>query len=96
MFIWDVHEDIYIEVLDEYGNIIAQSDNERLIPEHIEVDLARGQYFVAVHGQRSHAFNGAIYTINVETSGNDVGDASIKRCRSMPSLMEPRRMAILI
>lgn len=75
MFVWDTHEDLYVRILDEYGNILAQSDNERHIPEHIEVDLSRGQYFVAVYGERYYDFNGTVYTINVETSGYDVGDA---------------------
>lgn len=75
MFVWDRNEDLYVEVLDEYGNIIVQSDNGSLTPEHIEVDLSRGQYFVAVRGQRSYGFDGVIYTINAETAGEDVGDA---------------------
>ena len=76
MFVWDVHEDLYIQVLDEYGQGIAQSDNGSLIPEHIEINLPRGQYFVAVYPQGyGSSFNGVIYTINVETSGYDVGDA---------------------
>ena len=75
MFVWDVHEDLHVRVLDEYGNVVAQSNNNRLIPEHIEEDLSRGQYFITVSGSAYGSFNGAIYTINVKTSGNDVGDA---------------------
>jgi hypothetical protein len=75
MFFWATNEDLSVQVLDEYGNPVAESDNGRLIPEHIEVFLARGQYFVAVYAQRTGAFNGAIYTIDVETSAYDVGDA---------------------
>jgi hypothetical protein len=75
MFVWAGNEDLYVRILDEYGNIVAQSDNERLVPEQIEVSLSRGQYFVAVYAERSGDFNGAIYTINVETFGSDVGDA---------------------
>ncbi|UCD51663.1 MAG: hypothetical protein JSW27_03345 [Phycisphaerales bacterium] len=75
LFVWDGNEDFYVRVLDEYGMIIAQSDNGRPTPEHIEVNLSRGQYFVAVYGERQNAFNGGIYTINVETAGSDIGDA---------------------
>ena len=75
MFFRAANEDLYVRVLDEYGNVVVQSDNGRLVPEHIEVSLARGQYFVAVYAERSGDFNGAIYTINVETFGSDVGDA---------------------
>jgi len=74
MFFWAGNEDLYVRVLDEYGNIVTQSDNGRLVPEHIEVFLSRGQYFIAVYAERSMDFNGAIYTINVETFGYDVGD----------------------
>ena len=75
MFFWATNEDLSVQILDEYGNPVAESDNGRLIPEHIEVFLARGQYFVGVYAKRSGAFNGAIYTLNVETSAYDVGDA---------------------
>jgi len=75
MFLWDGNEDLYLRILDEYGNVIAHSDNGALTPEYIEVSLPRGQYFIAVYGKNSWDFNGAIYTINVETSGYDVGDA---------------------
>ncbi|MFC1766595.1 cohesin domain-containing protein [Planctomycetota bacterium] len=74
-FMWASNEDLYVDILDEYGQIIAQSNNGRLIPEHIEVFLVRGQYFVSVHSQAHLAWDGGIYTINVETAGDDVGDA---------------------
>ena len=75
MFLGDRGDDLYILVLDEYGNPIAKSDNQTLTPESVEVYLPRGQYFIGVYGEGSWGFNGAIYTINVETSGPDVGDA---------------------
>lgn len=75
MFLWEEREDLYLRILDEYGNVIAHSDNGVPTPEHIEVSLPRGQYFAAVYGKNNWAFDGAIYTINVETSGYDVGDA---------------------
>ena len=75
-FLWDGGDDLYVQVLDEYGNLMAKSDNATLIPEHIELNLPRGQYFVSVYGERNWpTFDGAIYTINVKTSGYDVGDA---------------------
>jgi len=75
MFLWDIGDDLFVRVLDEYGNRMAMSDNQALTPESIEVYLPRGQYFIDVYGQGSWGFNGAIYTLNVETNGSDVGDA---------------------
>jgi len=75
MFLWDRRDDLYILVLDEYGKPIAKSDNQTLTPESVEVYLPKGQYFIGVYGEGSWGFNGAIYTIHVETSGSDVGDA---------------------
>jgi hypothetical protein len=75
MFLYDTREDLSVRVLDEYGNVLAESDNGTLVPEHIEVNLSRGQYFIALYGEEYFAFTGAIYTINVETAGQDVGDA---------------------
>jgi hypothetical protein len=76
MFLWDGADDLYVRLFNEYGNLIAQSNNESLTPESIEVHVARGQYLVGVYNSASTwGFDGAIYTINVETSGYDVGDA---------------------
>jgi hypothetical protein len=75
IFLWDGGDDLYVRILDEYGNVVAQSDNAPRIPEHIEVNLPRGQYFIGVYSQESWGFDGAIYTINVKTSASDVGDA---------------------
>jgi hypothetical protein len=75
IFLWDGADDLYVQVLDEYGNAVAQSDNAPRIPEHIEVNLSRGQYFIVVWGKPSWVFDGAVYTINVKTAGQDVGDA---------------------
>lgn len=75
MFLWDDDDDLYVRVLDEYGNVVSQSDNGTRVPEHIEVNLVRGQYFIDVRGERWADFNGAIYTINAQTHGSDVGDA---------------------
>ena len=72
---FDGRDDLYVTVFNEYGHAIAQSDNASRVPEHIEVHLPRGQYFIDVHGQEYLGFNGAMYTINVETAGSDVGDA---------------------
>lgn len=76
MFLWDGADDLYVRLLNEYGNLIAQSNNGSLTPESIEAHVTRGQYFVGVYNVASTwGFDGAIYTINVETSGDDVGDA---------------------
>jgi hypothetical protein len=75
LFFWDKHEDLHVYLYDEYGSAIALSDNGTPTPEHVEVNVTRGQYFVGVHGDPYHAFNGVIYTINVQTNGADVGDA---------------------
>ena len=76
LFLWDSSDDLQVQVLDEYGNVVGKSDNESGIPEHIELDLVRGQYFIAVLGEGNWpAFDGAIYTIKVQTNGSDVGNA---------------------
>jgi hypothetical protein len=75
MFLADMGDDLYVRILDEYGNVVAQSDNASGVPEHIEVNLPRGQYFIGIYGQESWGFTGVIYTINVKTAASDVGDA---------------------
>lgn len=75
MFFWDPADDLSVRILDEYGNLVAQSDHGSPIPEHIEVALTSGQYFVEVYGQASGSFDGTIYTIKAQTSRRDVGDA---------------------
>jgi len=75
MFLWDGADDLYVQLFNEYGNRIAQSNNGSLTPESIERYVPRGQYFIGVYNTDSWGFDGAIYTINVETSGDDVGDA---------------------
>jgi hypothetical protein len=75
ILLWDNGDGLYLQLLDEYGNVLAQSDNEVLTPEHIELNISRGQYFIAIYGRKSfYGFDGAIYTIDVETSAIDVGD----------------------
>jgi len=71
----DIGDDLYVQVLDEYGNPLAKSDNGSGTPEHIELHLPRGPYFVGVYGEQSWGFTGALYTIDVKTSQHDVGDA---------------------
>ena len=75
LFFWDGRDDLLVYLYDEYGKTIVFSDNGTLIPEHIEINVPRGQYFVGVQGEATGSFNGAIYTIDVETNGADVGDA---------------------
>jgi len=76
VFLWTANEDLEVYILDEYGHNIARSDNGSSVPEHIEINLSRGQYFVAVNSQHAGSgFEGAVYTVNVETSRADVGDA---------------------
>ncbi len=70
---WHYNDDILVQILDEYGNTIVESDNSRGTTEHIDKYLPRGQYFVAVY---SKAYDdGVVYTIQVETTVDDVGDA---------------------
>jgi len=72
IFLWGSSDDLKVRILDEYGKPIVESDNSRGIPEHIDMFLPRGQYFVAVYSEGYD--KGAVYTIRVETSGDDVED----------------------